>query len=119
MALSAADTVDLLRFCGYAPGDHTLDPQLAGMSAEVQAVVTAQLGRLRKIECQIGEAAGDLDTNRAAVWYRNTNQVADLFSLLNAQAERLCALLGVLPGPFFGAGGSGTGSAVAPAVFVV
>ena len=51
------------------------------------------------LETGIPNAAGNLDTEQAAVWSRNANEVRDRASLFDQWRGRLCGFLGLPPGP--------------------
>lgn len=124
MALTAQQLVDCRRFMGYSvSGNSTsqpfrelvysdvsymglsLDYRLANLSAEEEGVVIATyLTPLALREQEIQGAAGNLDTDQAAVWKRNASEVSDRIALFNYLRRQLCTFLGFAPGPQLGGG---------------
>lgn len=113
-ALTDAERVDVRRFCGYpsygagASGFQSwrfftaygsLEFRLTNMSAGELTVVRRYLGDLLAIEQSIPAAATNLDTDEAAVWKHNRNEVGDRMRLLDNWRRRLAAFIGVPPGP--------------------
>ena len=111
--VSDADKTDARRFCGYpaigsgADGNAgwryfqaygELEYRLAHLSASEEAVLGRYVATLRALEQAVLDAAGNLDTESAAVWSRNPKEVGDRTSLLDDWRRRLCAFLGVPPG---------------------
>lgn len=117
-AFTRAQLVDIRRFCGYpAYGDGAvvfpqpwimrqylaLEYRLQHMSEDEGAVVVGTfLNHLAELEQAIPAASENLDTDQAAVWTRNKNEVADRARLLDYWRQRLCDFLGISPGPNFG-----------------
>jgi hypothetical protein len=114
MAFTDAERTDVRRYCGYpayatgAIGLHgwrfrqyygDLEYRLSHLSLAEQAVVRRYLGALASLETGIPNAAANLDTDQAAVWSRNPNEVRDRTRLFDDWRRRLCAFLGVPPGP--------------------
>ena len=75
-----------------------LEFQLNNLSTSEETVVRRYLGTLGSIETAIPNAASNLDTDQAAVWSRNTNEVRDRTRLFDDWRRRLCSFLGVPPG---------------------
>jgi hypothetical protein len=113
-ALADADKVDTRRFCGYPafgaePGGFTgwrffqayglLEFRMNNLSSSEVAVVQGYLTTLRSLESGVPNSAANLDTESAAVWTHNPNEVRDRTSLFDDWRGRLCAFLGVPPGP--------------------
>ncbi len=114
MAFSDAEKTDARRFCGYpaygagAAGQENwrfyqaygqLEYRLNNLSAPEEAVVRRYLGTLAALEAGIPNAAANLDTEQAAVWSRNANEVRDRTALFDQWRRRLCGFLGLPPGP--------------------
>lgn len=107
---TAAELTDIRRFCGYAAfaafgyvlgGSEmaTLDTQCADMSDSEQAVVrNTYLPTLNTLETAIPTASDNLDTDQAAVWYHNKNEVSDRVALFNRWRLMLCEFVGCAPG---------------------
>ncbi len=118
--LTSTQLVDIRRFAGYpAYGDGAvvfpapwiyrqylaLEYRLLHMSAEEGAVVVTYLASLNTLEAAIPGAGANLDTDEAAVWKHNKNEVRDRLSLFDSWRRRLCHFLGVPPGPEMAQGG--------------
>src|SRR4051794_28019865 len=119
MALTAAQLVDCRRFMGYSvSGDDisnpfrelvysdvsyfglSIDYRLQHLRAEEEAVVINKyLVPLNLREDEVQSAADNLDTDQAAVWYHNKNEVSDRLGLFNQLRRDLCTFLGFKPGP--------------------
>jgi hypothetical protein len=116
-----AQLTDIRRFCGYpayggGPSGFqswrffqaygTLEYRLQNLSpAEVQVVLN-QLAILYTLEAAVPNAGGNLDTAQAAVWTHNAREVTDRAGLFDDWRRRLCAFLGVPPGPGLASGGT-------------
>ncbi len=127
MALSDAQKADVRRFAGYpmlgtdTPADdsrdfaygwvspgvwQTLNHRLDTLTAEAETTLTAvYLPNLVALEQGIIAAADNLDTQQAAVWTRNPNEVPDRTRLFDDWRRRMCAFIGIAPGPSLGQGG--------------
>jgi hypothetical protein len=113
-----AQKADVRRFVGYAAlgGVNSgmqsyrfftqygfLEWKLQNLSNEEGAVVVnTYLTNLNTLEQAIIAAAGNLDTDSASVWHHNKNEVADRTALFDDWRRRLCAFLGIPPGPGLG-----------------
>lgn len=101
-----SDTYDWAYGSVYTGVFQTLNHRLTNMRPEEEAVlVNTYLTNLATLEAQIPASGADLDTNVAAVWERNPNQVADRTDLFNLWRRNMCAFIGVAPGPGLGDGG--------------
>ncbi len=110
--------VDIRRHCGYpAYGDGgvvfpypwimrqylALEYRLKHMSVEEGAVVVnTYLANLTALEVAIPAAGENLDTDAAAVWVHNKNEVRDRDALFDSWRRRLANFLGIPVGPHFG-----------------
>lgn len=119
---TTAQKVDIRRFCGYpqygnVPSSFqsyrffqaygTLEYRMQNMLVEEAAVViNTYLGPLNQLEQAILGASANLDTDKAAVWTHNKNEVADRTWLFNSWRRRLCGQIGIPPGPDLGDGGN-------------
>ncbi len=107
------EKTDVRRFCGYpaygagAAGNMgwrfyqaygAMEYRMNNLSPAEEAVVRQHLATLRGFEAAIPEAAGNLDTESAAVWTRNPSEVRDRQRLELDWGRRLCAFLGIPPG---------------------
>lgn len=117
MSFTEAQKVDIRRFCGFPAyatfgwvfeEDYaTLELRMNGMSPEEQAIITAQyLPQLHCLETDVMGARKNLDTDTAAVWKRNANEMNDRLSLFDNWRRRLCGFIGVRPGRGLGKGTS-------------
>ena len=83
----------------------SLIERLNSLSASEEAVlVNTYLTNLATLESAIVAAAANLDTDEAAVWKHNRNEVADRERLFDGWRRRMCAFLGFAPGPGIGSG---------------
>jgi hypothetical protein len=114
MTFTDAEKTDVRRHCGfpaYGAGNAgfqswrffqaygTLEFRLNNLSPAEEAVVRRYLGTLSALEMGIPNAASNLDTDEAAVWSRNRNEMRDRTQLFDDWRRRLCAFLGVPSGP--------------------
>ncbi|WP_217548823.1 hypothetical protein [Pantoea sp. GbtcB22] len=122
--LTAGQLVDVRRFMGYPmQGDipatdtsdmaygwvssgawQTLYHRLSTLRAEEEIVVVNYVTTLKTLESAITGAGDNLDTDQAAVWKRNTNEVRDRTRLFNQWRRELCGFIGIAPGPALGNG---------------
>ena len=119
---TAQNLVDIYRYCGYpAKGNGNLvfpfpwvmrqylalDYRLQNLSAEEGGVVVnTYLANLATLEMAIPGTSANLDTDQAAVWTHNKNEMRDRERLFDSWRRRLCGFLGVPPGPYLGNGGA-------------
>jgi hypothetical protein len=127
MALTAQQQADVRRFAGYpslgvdtpvndsqdfaysfvsAGVWQTLNHRLNNMPAEVEStLISVYINNLTALESAIVAAGANLDTDKAAVWSRNKSEVADRSKLFDGWRRRMCAFIGIKPGPTLGNGG--------------
>lgn len=126
MALTDAQMVDVRRFAGYQLTGTTmaitdeqdlvytwfgmvamsLHKRLTSLSATEESVLIAKyLTPLNALEDAVVSAGGNLDTDQAAVWTRNRNEVSDRRGLFNSKRRDMCEFIGIAPGPILGRGG--------------
>lgn len=125
MSLAQSDIDDTRRFAGY-PVESALAYQpleLVAYSQQLSAILqgltdnqitilqTQYLVPLRQLEPAIISAGQNLDTDRAAVWFHNKNEVQDRDNLYMITRRKLCFWLGIPAGAGI--------SPLAPAVFTV
>lgn len=123
--LSDAEKTDIRRYAGYpvygqGVGDATfnrftvvyelLEYRMNVLTAAELAVVRSKLSDLATLDAAIPATSTNLDTDQAAVWYHNKNEMRDRVQLFNWRRIDLCAFLGVPPG--VGITKSGGGSAM-------
>lgn len=114
MPFSEAEKTDIRRFCGYpaygaaSSGMQTwrfyqayglLEFRMDNLSDAELAVARRYLAALGSLEVAIPGAAGNLDTDQAAVWTHNRDEVRDRSKLFDDWRRRLCSFLGVPTGP--------------------
>ena len=120
MAFTEAEKTDIRRFCGFsaygaaAVGFQTwrfyqvyglLEFRINNLSDSETAIVRRYLITLTSLECAVPRAAENLDTDQAAVWTRNRNELQDRANLFDDWCHRLCGFLGIPPGPALGSSG--------------
>jgi hypothetical protein len=82
-----------------------LEYRMNNLSPQEEQVVLNYLGTLTLLEQTVPMAAENLDSDSAASWTHNRNEVADRLRLLDSWRRRLCAFLGVPPGDGLGQAG--------------
>jgi hypothetical protein len=70
------------------------------------AIIRQYLQTLYTLESAIPAAGANLDTDKAAVWTHNKDEVSDRMTLFDNWRRRLCAFIGVPNGPHLHGGGS-------------
>jgi hypothetical protein len=84
----------------------SIDYRLQHLQAEEETVLRqTYLSPLKAMESSIIGANDNLDTDKAAVWTHNKNEVADRTKLFNQWRRAMCTFLGFAPGPQLGGGG--------------
>jgi hypothetical protein len=63
------------------------------------AVVQRHLATLRGLEAAIPLSGANLDTDQAAVWTHNRDEIRDRTRLFDGWCRRLCGFLGIPAGP--------------------
>lgn len=77
----------------------TLEHRLNTMSEEEEGVLIARyLQPIRDLEEAVLSASENLDTDVAAVWTRNKNEVSDRRSLFKMKCIDMCEFLGIRHG---------------------
>lgn len=114
MALTAQEKVNVRRYCGFpvfggqpvqAFGHRfyqwygTLEFRMNNLLAEEEAVARSYLATLADLETAVPAATANLDTDQAAVWVHNKQEVADRMALYATWRRELCKFFGVPPGP--------------------
>lgn len=115
-----AQKTDIRRHCGYpaygagAAGFQgwrffqaygVLEFRINNLAPAEAAVVVSHLATLAALEQAVTEASAQLGTAQAAVWTRNPAELRERSALFDDWRRRLCAFLGVPPGPGLGDGG--------------
>jgi hypothetical protein len=127
MALTDAQIADVRRFAGYPalgtdtiatddrdvayswllPGQwwQTMFHRLKNLTPENETtLINVYLANLTSLEAAIVTAGANLDTESAAVWKHNRDEVRDRNALFDGWRRRMCSFLGVAPGPGLGDG---------------
>ena len=116
MSFSDSEKTDIRRYCGYGvfgmgqplPQNGyrfstrygVLEYKMITMGTAEEAVVrTTYLANLATLETAVVGASSNLDTDKAAVWTHNKNEVQDRLDLFDTWRLRLCNFLGLPPGP--------------------
>lgn len=115
MSFTEAQKVDIRRFAGYpaygagASGFQgwrffqvygTLEFRMNNLDpAEETVITTTYLTNLYTLETAILGTSDNLDTDKAAVWTHNANEMRDRERLFDMWRRRLCGFIGVPVGP--------------------
>lgn len=84
---------------------------LAALSPPEITMMQTFLAQLRTLETAVPTAGGNLDTERAAVWFHNQSEIQDREGLYRNWRLKFCWAIGIGPGPFL--------DMLIPAAFVV
>lgn len=76
-----------------------LEFRMTNLSEAEIVVARRYLGNLISLELAVPAASDNLDTDVAAMWTRNKNELGDRLRLLDEWSRRLCNFLGVQTGP--------------------
>src|SRR5437763_2189591 len=108
-----AEKVDVRRYAGYPPYGTgivmfpevwyfryylALEARMQNLTAPEVAVIRARLTEIRTLETAVPGTGANLDTDRAAVWYHNKDELLDRMALYRTWRIELCNLLGIPPG---------------------
>ncbi len=113
MAFSDTEKTDIRRYCGYPAHGvggllegwryyqvyGLLEYRLLWLSGAEEAVVRQYLATLAVLETAVADAGKNLDTDQAAMWTRNPNEVRERVALFDEWRRRLVGFMGVPPGP--------------------
>ena len=117
MPFTEEEKTDIRRFVGYGVYGNTpeypfgirfltfsgdLEFKMNHLKVEEEAIVRKYLVTLNKLEDDLPLVADNLDTDRAAVWYHNKNEMSDRNRLFTLYRQKLCNFLSV---PFKGNSG--------------
>ena len=120
-AFADSEKADIRRFAGYPPygvgaagfsgwrffqAYGLMEFRLNNMAAAEIQNIRYMLTQLYTLESAVWGAGANLDTDQAAVWKHNRDEVAHREGLFAMHRRRLASLLGVPPGPHLGAGRS-------------
>lgn len=116
---SDAEKADIRRFCGYPAYGGTpsgfqswryfqayglLEFRLNNLAPAESQTVRYYISILYGLESAVPGASGNLDTDQAAVWKHNKDEVRDRAELFDNWRRRLCGFLGIPPGPDLASG---------------
>jgi hypothetical protein len=119
--LSEAEKTDIRRYCGYPVYGNAasgglgwrfyqayglLEYRMLHLTEHERRVARTQIQVLAEAEAGLGRCGENLDTSAAGVWSRNPNEATDRGRFFDDLRRRLCAFLGVPPGPGLGLGGA-------------
>ena len=117
--LSDPEKTDARRFLGYPvfgadragnmgwrfyQASGAVEYRLSNLSESEEVVLRGYLTTLGGLERAIPETGAGLDTASAAGWVRNSAELAEREGLYDRWRRRLCAFLGVPPGPSLASG---------------
>jgi hypothetical protein len=86
-----------------SPGTwQTLQHRLTSLRPEEESTLLGYLSTLASLEAAIPASGENLDTDVAAVWVHNKQEVSDRLRLYNLWRREMCAFLGIAPGPGLG-----------------
>jgi hypothetical protein len=117
---SDAQKVQVRRYCGYPAygagtagfsswrffqAYGTLEYRLNNLAPAEVAVTLQYVSTLETIEAAIPRISENLDTESAAAWTHNADELKDREALFDSWRRRLCGFLGVPPGPALGQAG--------------
>lgn len=114
MPFTDAEKTDVRRFCGYPAYGIAdtgmqnwrffqtyglLEFRMNNLSDAETAIVRRYLATLNSLEIAVPRSSEHLDTDQAAVWTRNRDELRDRAKLFDDWRRRLCGFFGVPPGP--------------------
>lgn len=112
--LTDAEKVDIRRFCGYPAYGAASGPlqswrffqvygllefRMNNLSISELVIARRYLTTLTSLEVAVPGVSNHLDTDVAATWTRNRDELTDRLKLLDSWRRRLCGFIGVAPGP--------------------
>lgn len=90
-----------------SPGTwQTLFHRLTNLRPEEETILVNYLTKIAGLETAVTDSSDNLDTDQAAVWYHNKNEVNDRMKLFNLWRRQMCDFIGIAPGPSLGQGGT-------------
>lgn len=122
MAITEQQKLDVRRWAGYTMvGDldisdmsdpaqgwgagayQTLYHRLLNLTAsEESTLISVYITNLTTLEAAIPASSDNLDTDQAAVWTHNRDEVTHRTALFNQWRRAMCGFLGIVPGPSLG-----------------
>jgi hypothetical protein len=104
---SIADSSRDFAYGWVSPGTwQTLQHRLTSLRPEEEVTLLSYLSKISTLEVAVTDSSDNLDTDQAAVWYHNKNEVSDRMKLYNLWRREMCGFIGIPPGPALGVGGS-------------
>jgi hypothetical protein len=118
--LADSEKADVRRFCGYPPygagptgfqgwrffqAYGAMEYRMQNMAPAEYQNIRMYLAQLYTLEGAVWGAGANLDTDKAAVWTHNKQEVRDRTNLFSQTRRELCALLGIPAGPQLGSPG--------------
>lgn len=114
MALTDAQKDDVRRHCGfpvygqgitsvppmfgyrYFSQYETLEYRMNNLSSNQESLlITTYIAKCNQLESAILTASDNLDTDRAAVWYHNKNEISDRWKLYRLWCDRTIEFMGL------------------------
>jgi hypothetical protein len=90
-----------------SPGTwQTLYHRLTNLRPEEETILVNFLTKISGLETAVTDSSDNLDTDQAAVWFHNKNEVSDRMKLYNLWRRQMCEFIGIAPGPNLGQGGT-------------
>ncbi|HHB9522682.1 TPA: hypothetical protein ACOCPK_000068 [Yersinia enterocolitica] len=104
---TTADSSRDFAYSWVSPGTwQTLQHRLDSLRPEEEVTVLNYLDKISVLEEAVTDSSENLDTDQAAVWYHNKNEVSDRMKLFRLWRRELCGFIGIHPGPALGPGGT-------------
>lgn len=97
------DTSDIV-YLAFGMIEMSLYTRLTNLTAVEETRLSTFLTTLDLLWTAISSSTANLDTDQAAVWYHNKNEVRDRTKLYQGEARRMCAFLMLPTGPGLGSG---------------
>lgn len=113
--LTDAERMQVRRYCGYPMYGNPnsvgfqlwrfmqayglLEFRMTNAAADELTQIRTFLSTIAPLETVIATASDNLDTDRAAVWWHNKNEVQDRVGLYNYWRGQLCLFMGIPRGP--------------------
>jgi len=119
MAFTDAEKVDVRRHCGYPMfGDQptqdfgyrfyqhyqTLEFRMQHAQPEEETAIRSYITNCNTLELALLGSSANLDTDQAAVWKHNKNEIGDRSQLYGLWRRKLCDFFGIPSGPGFKTG---------------
>ncbi|EXF95796.1 hypothetical protein HK44_020630 [Pseudomonas fluorescens HK44] len=82
----------------------TMNHRLNNLRPEEEVTMISFLTKIAGLEADVLSSTDNLDTDQAAVWVHNKNEVRDRMGLYRMWRRELCGFLGVPAGPSLGDG---------------